>query len=94
MKNIYAVCYNTLYVFKDKELARYHFIDCASCSEGAERDRYVNILMGFEFGNIGVDSEENEINKIVMYDETNRVVEKIETNWQNYENVIKELEAY
>lgn len=92
MKYVYAVCYNTLNVFKNKDLAKKFFIECACGSEGAEQERYNNILVDFMFCDIGLDNVSNEINEIVLHDDNNNVLEKIKTNWQNYESAIKEIE--
>ena len=92
MKYVYAVCYNTLNVFKNKDLAKKFFLKCACCSEGAEKERYNNILVDFMFCDIGLDNVSNEINEIVLHDDNNNVLERIKTNWQHYRFAIEDME--
>lgn len=64
MNNIYAICYDTLYVFKNMNDAKKFFLFCANCSEGAEHERYTNILTDYYFSNIGRDNVTIDCNKI------------------------------
>lgn len=92
MKYTYAVCYNSLYVFKNKELAKEFFLECVKGSEGAEKNRYSNILVDLLFSDIGFDNVENDINEIVLHDDNNNVLERIKTNWQHYRVAVQRLE--
>lgn len=92
MKYVYAVCYCDLMVFKNKESAVNFFQCCFYGSEGSEHERYANILVDLMSRNIGKDRVSDEINCITFHDEKGNCIEKIETNWQNYESAIKEIE--
>lgn len=62
--NIYAVCYDTLYVFDSKKEAKSHFSDCYYMSEGAEHERYASILVDLNFSNLGKDNVSKDCNEI------------------------------
>ena len=92
MKNIYCICYNTLYIFTSKENAKYFYTTCFYASEGCERERYANILIDLDTCSIGKDNSEALINKIIYFDKfkKRRKEEKIE--WEDYTKVIEEIE--
>ena len=43
--DVNVICYNTLTNFPSRQKAIRFYFECMQCSEGAERDRYVNIYM-------------------------------------------------
>lgn len=47
---ITVVCYNEKHTFHTKKAAEDFFWECAEFSEGAERDRYFNILLQLRHG--------------------------------------------
>lgn len=49
-KHILCICYNQAHWFSSKKKAEAFFKDCAYNSEGAERDRYIEILMQLDEG--------------------------------------------
>ena len=44
-EDITTICYGHIDKWKDRAEAVKYFYGCASCSEGAEKGRYVNIMM-------------------------------------------------
>jgi len=64
MNKIYAVCYDTLYVFNGKEQAKKFFETCYYSSEGAEQERYASILADLNFSNTGKDNISKYITNI------------------------------
>lgn len=56
-----VVCYNNLTTFKTRKQAKNFFYHCSLCSEGSERERYVNIFLQLEStNNKMVDDEYNK----------------------------------
>ena len=47
---ITVTCYNKKHTFPTAAKAKKFFWECAECSEGAERDRYMNILIQLRRG--------------------------------------------
>ena len=92
MNYAYCVCYDSLYVFKNKDLAKNYFKECYLSSEGAEKERYRYILIDLMFCDIGTDNITQSINEIICFDDNNKIVEKIQTNWQHYKVAIQEME--
>ena len=45
IEKIIVVCYGKAEIWEDREKAKEFYFDCMMNSEGAERDRYVNIYM-------------------------------------------------
>lgn len=64
MNKTYAICYDTLYVFNNKEEAKKHFLFCYDCSEGAEHERYASILVDLNFSNTGKDNISKQCNQV------------------------------
>lgn len=62
--NIYAVCYDTLYVFDSKKKAKSYFSECYYMSEGAEHERYASILVDLNFSNLGKDNVSKDCNEM------------------------------
>lgn len=50
-KDITVVCYGKAEHWSSREKAKTFYLECMACSEGAERDRYVNIFLQLEAGN-------------------------------------------
>lgn len=46
MAQIITVCYNKKQIWHDREQAISFFREAVMCSDGSERERYMNILMG------------------------------------------------
>ena len=44
-EDITTICYGRIDKWEDRAEAVKYFYGCASCSEGAEKERYVNIMM-------------------------------------------------
>lgn len=63
---IYTVCYDTLDVFNTKEEARKFYSDCYYNSEGAEHERYANILIDLNFCDIGKDNISKDCREIAI----------------------------
>lgn len=61
---VYAICYNTLYVFENKEKTKEYFKFCYNCSEGAEHERYASILADLNFSKIAKDNVSKECREI------------------------------
>lgn len=78
---IYTVCYDTLDVFNTKEEARKFYSDCYYNSEGAEHERYANILIDLNFCDIG------KYNLIINNEEFKL------TAWDNLESVIDNINS-
>lgn len=93
MKKSYCVCYDTLHIFINKEYAISFFTGAYYCSEGSERERYANILADLHYSNIGIDDEENEINKIYYHNENNEIYKKENILWTDYKEIIKKIEG-
>ena len=66
MNKIYAACYDTLYVFNNKEQAKKFFGTCYYSSEGAEKERYASILADLNFSNTGKDNISKYITNITI----------------------------
>ena len=49
-KGVICICYNKEHTFSSRKKAEAFFKDCAYNSEGAERDRYIEILMQLDEG--------------------------------------------
>ena len=63
----YVVCYNSLYVFSNKNEATKFFTECYLMSEGHEQQRYTLILMNLALDEkISRDFVENECSEIVI----------------------------
>ena len=92
MKEIYCVCYNTLFVFESKELARKFFSECFYGSDGSEQSRYGSILVDLQFTNIGKDNVDNYVREISYHDKDNNVIRTEKIEKKHYEKVIKEIE--
>ena len=92
MKNTYCVCYNRLSIFKSKELAKKFFTTCYYASEGAEQERYANILIDLQFSNIGTDKQGNLINEYIILDDYNSPIKKEKTELINYKLLIEQFE--
>lgn len=66
----YAVCYDTLYVFQNKKDLDEYFTECCSFSEGAERERYVSILINSASKEkISSDFVSNDCREVVIKDD-------------------------
>lgn len=58
-EDITTVCYGRINKWEDRTEAVKYFYECALCSEGAEKERYVNIMMGLMAGaNLATDGSE------------------------------------
>lgn len=58
-EKIICKCYGTEQEFSSRSKAKKFYLECIAWSEGAERDRYVNILLDLEDGkNYCTDEEE------------------------------------
>ena len=44
-EDITTICYGHMDKWNNRAEAVKYFFECASCSEGAEKERYVNIMM-------------------------------------------------
>lgn len=55
---ITIICYGKKEEWDNRDEAIYHFKECVVNSEGAERDRYVNILIGLLEGQVLCSDEE------------------------------------
>lgn len=49
-KRITATCYGKKHQFPSRKAAEDFFWECAEYSEGAERDRYINVLIQLRHG--------------------------------------------
>lgn len=49
-KEIICVCYGKEHKFKTRKQAMDFFLECMACSDGSERDRYVNIYLELKSG--------------------------------------------
>ena len=94
MKNIYCVCYNTLSVFKNKERAKKFFLTCYYSSEGAEKERYSNILIDLDFSDIATDKQGNLITEYVIFNEYNAPIKRQKTELINYKLIIDKIEKH
>lgn len=47
---ITTICYGQVDTWAKKEDAIKYFMEAADCSEGAERDRYMNIILDLLYG--------------------------------------------
>lgn len=70
--NVYAVCYDNLYVFNSKEDAKNFFGDCYYMSEGAEHERYASILVDLNFSNLGKDNVSTYCREISIQSSENK----------------------
>lgn len=58
-EDITTICYGHIDKWKDRAEAVKYFYECALCSEGAEKERYVNIMMDLMAGaNLATDGSE------------------------------------
>ncbi len=58
-EDITTICYGHIDKWEDRAEAVKYFFECASCSEGAEKERYVNIMMDLMAGaNLATDGSE------------------------------------
>ena len=65
---------------------------CYYSSEGAERERYGNILVDLQFTNVGLDRVDNIVNEICYYDKENKKIESKKVAWTNYLTIIDMVE--
>lgn len=57
-EDITTICYGHLDKWDNRAEAVKYFFDCANASEGAERERYVNVMMELMAGaNLATDGE-------------------------------------
>lgn len=58
-EDITTICYGHIDKWEDRVKAVKHFYECALCSEGSEKERYVNIMMDLMAGaNLATDGSE------------------------------------
>lgn len=62
----YVKCYDTLYVFNNKDDAEKYFTECYYSSDGAERERYASVLIDLKFSNIAKDHVDSVCNEITI----------------------------
>lgn len=62
----YVKCYDTLYVFNNKDDAEKYFTECYYSSDGAERERYASVLIDLKFSNIAKDNVDSVCNEITI----------------------------
>lgn len=67
MEENYAICYDSLDVFENKESAKQFYSTCFNSSDGAEKGRYGCILTDLMFSNIARDRITSECNTIYMF---------------------------
>ena len=96
--DIYTVCYNSLNVFKTKDVAKKFFTICYNSSEGAEHERYASILVDLNFSNVGKDNVSSYCNEISIITNENKFINvelddnlSIDDTIKFYENKIKPI---
>lgn len=58
-EDIMIICYRRIDKWEDRTKAVKYFYECALCSEGAEKERYTNIMMDLMAGaNLATDGSE------------------------------------
>ena len=105
--NIYAICYDTLYVFDSKKEAKSHFSECYYMSEGAEHERYASILVDLNFSNLGKDNVSKDCNEIsiktnnyeskslnIKFDESLSIEETIKFYEEKLQPILEVSEKY
>ena len=65
--NIYTICNESLIVFQNKKDAMSFYNYCCSLSEGAERERYVSVLMNLNNDSYAKDNVTTYCNSIDIY---------------------------
>lgn len=94
MKNAYAVCYNTLLVFKSRESAIKCFKQCAETCDTAshEYSRYSHIIFDLMTSNVGLDNVDNNVWEIHYFDNIGNKKETEIIEQQDYKKVIEKIE--
>lgn len=95
----YAGCYDTLYVFKNKNDLDRYFYQCYSLSEGAEQKRYAQILSEAQCDNkISLDGRNNLYNEISINVDGNNFINynldkknTLNSAISIYENILKPI---